>query len=255
MYAETYSVLNRTMRIRTRDETVAAYLRRAYGELSSTQPPAHDATIWASDGTPVVTFDDEVVALSEDEMTTTVHLAFYGSARLFRRLATAEGTVTAAYGCAVAIAGQGVAIFAPSGTGKTSLCLEVLRLGHRLYGDEMFLVRKSDGALLDFRQALMIRVKAGMRSLVPSQAFGDGIWADPLPLRAAVWLERGERSAIEPMARGALAAHAHFALLDRATTRERFWRFASLLKDVRCYRLTAATPRDAAELLCASVGA
>jgi hypothetical protein len=175
----------------------------------------------------------------------------------------------ALHGAAVELPGGVVAVIAPSGGGKSTLCVELILRGGRLFTDDLvFLTRDRRGTLAHPGPPLMnvgLERDADVDGLGDSLAvFGEERWVavrdaarDPQPLRALVLLDR-RRSAqsearLEPEA-SALAIIG--AALDSGPwierRRARFELLADLVRDTPVLRLVAGVdvpPAALAELV------
>jgi energy-coupling factor transporter ATP-binding protein EcfA2 len=179
------------------------------------------------------------------------------------------------HAASVAVAGQGVLIVGPKGSGKTTLALTLASLGHAFYGDEMAALRLDSLELLPQRRSLSIRfgvrspqVDAALRlHELPLERFPDGeprIRAridqlfpseppDPVRLSHIVFL-RGRRAT--PLLEEFRPQREHLALLPplrstlwSAPPAERAFRLLSILPRVRCVWLDAGHPDQTADVV------
>jgi len=124
------------------------------------------------------------------------------------------------HGATVEVGGSAVAFLGRSGAGKSSVTLEFLRNGHRVFGDDHLVIDRTDGttyaqpalpwlkvgpdaasrAGLEYSRLPLIHTGAPKRCL----GVGEGQWVDgPRPLGPLYLLERGWRRpevSIEPVA-------------------------------------------------------
>lgn len=266
MFAETFRVLDRHLRIRTDDASVAAYLRAVYAPLRAGNRCATDVDegliSWGE--RPRVCFNGEDLMLPHEKTAAPFLTGFFGSSCIFQRSFLLNTNYSAWYASAVNVCGNAIAISAPSGVGKTTLTLELLRRGHCYYGDEFVFVRKSDRSVYPFARRMMIREptlqffagEQGLQDLCraqrptqgsryrtwhgidPSAAFDRNVIAKPAPLRNAFLLERGERSEVHPLSPSVFALSVATRAGHAAEGMDRIWAFLDLLAGVRCYRLT-----------------
>jgi hypothetical protein len=189
---------------------------------------------------------------------------------LFLRLLRHRPDLLFFHAASVGIAGQGVLLMGPKGTGKSTLSAALAARGHEFLGDETAAYQPSSGLLLPFRRPLAIKngpksaaiaraletaqpasdedgvVRVPIESLVPRAR------ATPLPLRAVVFLQgfaarpalariqpgRDELSQMQPLAS---------SLVDGATAR--VFEMIRLLGATACYRLHAGDADETTTLL------
>lgn len=106
---------------------------------------------------------------------------------------TAQPVSTTVHASAVALDGRGVLILGASGTGKSTLALELLALGARLIAD--------DQTILDARaEVLFARAPAPIRGLIEARGLGL-LRADPVDdvaIFLVVDLDRDEEDRLPP---------------------------------------------------------
>jgi len=271
------SVLDRTLRIATDDEAVARYLHNAYRRLRCEEGDGavDDAFIITRAAEPRVVFRGQVLRLSGDETATPFNVAISAARKLLQHEFRMNGEYEAWPAAAVDCGGGAVILAAPAGTGKTTLCIQLLDRGARYYGDEFVFVRKSDNVVAPFARSLTVRepslalfgndstiAKACRRSawrrttayrvwdyIDPVDAFGDEALAKPAPLRAAILLERGPRTEIAPLSASVFALAAASRVGPAQRDLERAWDISRSLRSVRCYRLTVKDIASAAQLV------
>lgn len=271
------SVLDRTLRIATDDEVVARYLHNAFRRLRCEEGDGavDDAFIITRAAEPRIVFRGQVIRLSPDEAATPFSVAINGARKLFQHEFTMSGDYDAWPVAAVDCGGGAVAIAAPGGTGKTTLCVELMDRGARFYGDEFVFVRKSDAFVAPFARSITVRepslalfgndstiARACRRSawrrtsayriwdyIDPVDAFGCDAIAKPAPLRTAILLERGARTEIAPLSPSVFALAAASRMGPAQRDLERAWDISRSLRSVRCFRLTIKDVASAAQLV------
>lgn len=271
------SVLDRTLRIATDDEVVARYLHNAFRRIRCEEGDGaiDDAFIITRAAEPRIVFRGQVIRLTPDEAATPFSVAINGARKVLQHEFLMSGEYDAWPAAGVDCGNGAVLIAAPSGTGKTTLCVELLDRGARFYGDEFVLVRKSDAFVSPFAKSITVRepslalfgnestiARACRRSawrrtsayrvwdyIDPVDAFGKDTIAKPAPLRAAILLERGARTEIAPLSASIFALAAASRLAPAQRDLERAWEIARSLRSVRCYRLTVKDVASAAQLV------
>lgn len=171
----------------------------------------------------------------------------------------------------VGLAGHGMMIVGPKGSGKTTLSLALATRGWHFLGDEMAAYDPSNRMLLPFRRP--VGIKPGPRAEAIDEALRrkrprsdeDGIVrasigevcevgaAQALPLRSVIFLQsfrsqpqiapiaagRDELSLLQPIATS----------LSAASRTQRVFEMAKLLSSVNVYRLTPGGPDATADLV------
>ena len=275
MQVLTFRLFDRTLRVSVDHADIDSYLRRAFAPFLSAAPAreaSDDAEIAIFRPSPVVRMNGEPVPIDRRAYQSPFHLAVTAASAIFQRWFLLHTAYSAWYAAAVRVGGDAVVLSAPSGTGKTTLALELLRRGCTFYGDEFIFIRKSDRTVFPFRRSLLIR--EGTRQFFPPDAplqqacerepylpgererswhfihasdlFGAGVDAQPAPLGAAILLERGERTVCAPISNSVFALNA--ALRAGHTTEgfDRLGEMLRLLDGVRCFRLVAGDVASAA---------
>jgi len=183
----------------------------------------------------------------------------------------------ALYAAGLAHGSHTVAIVAPSGTGKTTLLLELLHRGWQTFGDEFLLLERQTLLARPFPLGLAIRedslplcsdpriaraCAAGAMAAGPRGArrfhgidivdvFGAGALADARPLTDVVLFERDRAEAplLEPVppAVAALRILPHF-FIDNLAMPD-VWETIDAVSRLACHRLTAPDVASAASLL------
>jgi len=159
-----FSVLDRTIVFTTDSSDVMRYFQATYRRLMTDGAAPHAprdvaAIIYSDETTPRVTFNGAPVEMSSKRLDSPFHAAFHGSSKLFRLSMRLGGAWQSVYAAAVRVKNRAVLIAAPTNTGKTTLALELIRRGARLYGDEFVCIRTSDNVACAFPRTLMIREK------------------------------------------------------------------------------------------------
>ncbi|MBV8151581.1 MAG: hypothetical protein JO101_06790 [Candidatus Eremiobacteraeota bacterium] len=264
MIVTTLHVKERYLSIGAEQLVVASYLGRAFQRLRTTSRidslPVDAGTV-AWDG-------------SGDALLSVVRQAAALLGQSFRKLQAYQ----ALYAAGVARGDAAIALAAPSGTGKTTLTLELIRRGWQTYGDEFLLLERATNVVHPFPQAFTIRepslrllhdaalAQACRRDALwahdgrtrtwlaidPAEVFRRSIFAAPRRLSQVVLLHRAadsRRSTLEPIS-GSIAAlelvpH-HFIESLRI---EHVWEMADRLSNIPCYRLNLADHRSAADAI------
>ena len=250
-----FRVLSRNLSIETDDDLVSTYLREAYGRLIATPEPIvplDHAAILTGGVTPCVRFDGKPIPV--DATLDRTSFAFAGANCVFRRCFLRDRAHSAWYAAGIMANGTGVLLSAPSGTGKTTLTLELLRRGYGLYGDEYVFVRRADRMLVGIRRALMVRDGDTIRhDIDPDVLFGRPVFAPPAPLGSAFLLERGSRSLVLPLSPLVFAMSIAPRVGHHEEGLERLSSLVAMLTNVTCYRLVMADTASAAEALLETV--
>lgn len=274
-----FRLFERRLRVHVDHPEIHAYFRGAYAPFSSAQRASErcdEAELLVRRASPLARINGEELVLKEGAFRSPFHTALYGSSAIFQRWFLLQRDYCAWYAAGVRIGGEAVVFSAPSGTGKTTLTLELLRRGCGFYGDEFIFVRKRDNVVFPFRRSLLIR--DGTRALFSGDArlqracerstfhegpnarswhfihacdvFGPQVEAAPAPLRAAILLERGERTSMTPLSPSIFAMNAALRMGHHVDGLERFTAMMQLFDGVRCYRLVAADLASAAGEVC-----
>ncbi|HLW36994.1 MAG TPA: hypothetical protein VKR99_01060 [Candidatus Eremiobacteraceae bacterium] len=279
--AEAFSTLERTLVVRSDAPDVLQYMRAAYKRLRTSPPDqrdqAYDEGVIFGVGTEQwLTFNRMPIDYREDVVNTNFRRAFYGSSKLFRLSFRRNPEWCSLYGAALCIGGRGVVLSAQSGIGKTTLALELMARGAGFYSDEFVFIRKSDGFVSGLPRALMIRERtcnvfrderlrtacaaATPRSphgdkvwdnIDPGAVFGEGVFAKPAPLAAAVVLERpsASKGSCERISAALAATEFTKRLNVDAEGFARLTTAARLLTAIPCYRIAARSLRDCADAI------
>lgn len=275
----TFGLFDRTLHLSVDHAEIENYLRRAFAPFLSTRRDDEDADraeIAIFRPSPVARLNGEVLPMERRALQSPLHLAAAASSAIFQRWFLLHTAYSAWYAAGVNVGGHAVVISAPSGTGKTTLALELLRRGCTFYGDEFIFIRRSDRMVFPFRRSLLIR--EGTRRIFASAAalqqacerepylagergrswhfihardlFGSAVEATPAPLGAAILLERGERTVSAPISSSVFALNAAPRVGYAAQELDRLGGMLGLLDGVHCLRLVAADVQSAAgELL------
>jgi hypothetical protein len=189
---------------------------------------------------------------------------------LFLRLLRLRPDVICFHAASVGIAGKGLLLVGPKGSGKSTVSGALAARGHDFLGDETAAYQPSSRLLLPFRRPLGIkpgpRAAALERSLaalgpaddedgllrVPIEALCSGPEARPLPLRAVCFLDgfaANPAIVATPGGRDALARMQPLAgSLGQGATSCVF-EMIRLLGAASCYRLRPGDPDETAALL------
>ena len=241
MYQHGLLVAGRHVRLRTDDPTIDRFLRRACARLdvpSATGTSPHDDASIAWNGTrAVVRFAGRPLPL-EPAPHDALEVGMRGLALVFAEVFRRLQTVRALYAAGLSAGRTCVALVGPSGIGKTSLTLELLRRGWRTFGDEFLLLERRTLIARAVPLAFAIRdAKRAQHDLDVGLLFGERCWARPQRLTDVVFLERGMRSQLEALA----PAHAalrllRFAFIDDVRSDD-MWETVALANRVRFHRL------------------
>ncbi|NHF71583.1 HPr kinase/phosphorylase [Paracoccus xiamenensis] len=94
---------------------------------------------------------------------------------------------------AVALEGRGVLILGPSGSGKSSLALQLIGLGGQLIGDDRIVLHRAD-------DAIVASAPAALDGLIEARGIGlIRVPCGPAPLRLVVDLGRTEPERLPPI--------------------------------------------------------
>lgn len=280
MPALTFELFGRSLVLQVDHPEIHAYCSRVYKAVLSTAAPAADcdrAEMLIAQNPARITLNGERVELKEKAFRSPFHMAVYGSSAIFQRWFLSHGAYSPWYAAGLCIDGKAVVISAPSGTGKTTLTLELLRRGYGYYGDEFIFIRKHDRLVFPFARSLLIR--DGTRKLFAGDArlqraldrsdfydgprcrawhfihaqdvYGPSALAKPAPLHCAIVLERGERTELTPISQSVLALHVALRVGHEDSGFDRLTKLSRLLDGVACYRLAVQDVAVAADAICA----
>jgi hypothetical protein len=274
-----FSTLERTLIVASDAADIMGYCREAYRRAIVPTPVELDEScdtgeILAGGGDQWLRFCGAPVPFGEDKPATSFRLAFYGASKLIRMSFRRNLGWRSLYAAALRVGDRAILISAQSGIGKTTLALELLARGARLYGDEFAFIRKSDRFVSGLPRALMIRertlslipdprLRAVCEASTPRSQHGDRVWdnidagdvfgedvfARPAPLAAAFMLERGERTSSEVVSPAVAAADFTSRLNADMEGFERFVDTTEMLAGSGCYRIVAPSPRLGADLV------
>jgi hypothetical protein len=275
-----FETLERTLVVRSDTPEIVAYLSAAYRRAAVPVPESacegvDRGEILGRDEDAWLRFNGEPVTWTDEKPTTNFRLAFYGASKLMRLSFRQNTRWRSLYAAALRLGERAILISAQSGIGKTTLALELMRRGARLYTDEFAFVRRSDGYVWGLPRALMIRertlaifpdarLRAACEASTPRSPHGDRIWdnidagdifgedvfATPAPLAAAFMLERGEGAARgEPVTPALAAVDFTKRLNAEAEGFARFVDTTEMLAGIPCHRVIAHTPKAAADTI------
>ena len=142
-----FATLSRFLSIETDHPAVAEYVRTAFARVAARMPldaaPCDRGGIFCDSPAPRVTFNDQIVEFANSlVLRTPFQAAFHGSSKLFRLSLRSVPEWLSLYGAALSVDGRAILISARSGTGKTTLALELMARGARFLTDEYVCVRK-----------------------------------------------------------------------------------------------------------------
>lgn len=278
----TLAIGDRILRVAFDSAPASAYLQGAYRRLivPNSVAPHHRAVIAVADIPARIWFDDEAIDMPPEHCADGFLGVFYGMRSILQRTFAANTTFTAWYAAGISINGTGIALSAPSGVGKTTLALELLRRGHGFFGDEFILVRKSDRHIVPFPRGLMVREptvriferelqlaaacahsiqttyqrRPAFHDVDPCDAVGRNVIADPAPLRVGILLERGHVTQLHPLSSSVFGMSVAPRVCD-ARGATRLWDFLETLSGIRCFRLLLGTPQSGADAVMEAVRA
>jgi len=279
---EVFAILDRSLSIESDSSEVMQYVGSAYARLRDPGQPQggqrdRGCILYAGAPTPLVTFNDAPLAFAARQLGTPFAAGFYASSALFRMSLRRSRGWRSIYAAGLSIRGRAVLVAGPSKIGKTTLALELLRRGARLYGDEFVCIRNRGNVIAGFPRTMMVRENtlalvddnrlraactnersrfdrgARVWNFVDAgEIFGEAVFARPAALSAAVLLDRepGSRPVLERLSSAAaatqLAIRFNADYLDFAGLAN----IAELFARVPCYRLSSADLGGAANALC-----
>ena len=190
-------------------------------------------------------------------------VAFLTDAALMAAVIHFDPALSSMHAAGIALGGAAAAISGDSTAGKTTTLLACARAGFKVYSDERVLLR--DGVVHPFLRQCTVREGGRARLLAaPFQdelasqlvrggplslrtVFGTEALAGPIPLRALFVLDGyAERARVEP----ATFAHALASVGRWFDTRgmhlERLARASTLVKSLKCFRVTLGSPHESA---------
>ena len=275
-----FATLERTLVVRSDTPEIMEYFSAAYRRAVVPVPVCIDdrtdsGAILAGNGETWLEFNGQPVEQTGDKPTTNFRLAFYGASKLIRLSFRQNGAWRSLYAAALRLGDRAILVSADSGIGKTTLALELMRRGARLYTDEFAFVRRDDGFVSGLPRALMIRERTlaifgdprlqkvceasqprtphGDRvwdNIDAGDVFGDDVFATPAPLAAAFMLHRADGPPKSEPASPAVAAVDFTQRLNAdAAGFARFVDTTEMLARTPCYRVTAQTPAAAADTI------
>jgi hypothetical protein len=275
-----FTTLERTIVVHSDTAEIMDYFRAAYRRTMVPLPLESDercdsGAILASNGDNWLYFNGQPVEFPKEKPSTNFRLAFYGASKLIRLSFRRNVAWHSLYAAAIRLQDCAILVSAQSGIGKTTLALELIARGARLYSDEFAFVRKADRFVSGLPRALMIRERtlsvfpyARLREIceasMPRTQHGDRVWdnidagdvfgeavfATPAPLAGVFVLQRGDGAPKTEQISAALAAVDFTQRLNADTEGfERFVDTTQMLAGIPCYRISAARSQDAADCI------
>ena len=278
----TFAALSRFLSIDTDHPEVARYLKNAFSRVAVAAPSDASRSdrggIYFKGPATRVTLNDQVVEfVNRQVLNTPFRAAFYGSSKLFRLCFQSDPEWLSLYGAALSIDGRSVLIAAHSGTGKTTLTLELIARGAKFFSDEYVFVRRSDRIVAGLPRTLMVRertlsllsnakirtacAKLSPRGLRHGQRvwdfvdvgaiFGESVFAEPAPLAHAIILERSDVGYVgaERIPMSIAAAEILPRVNEAGSGFSRLAEMMNVLAGVPCHRITAGTPSRTASAI------
>ena len=190
---------------------------------------------------------------------------------LFLRLIRLRPEYRFFHAASLAVAGSGLMLIGPKGTGKSTLSLALAIRGHALYGDETAIFDPKSKAILPMCRPVGIKpgprsaaVEASLRALtstpdedgmvrVPAHLLVPVIGRESVPLRDVIFLNGfDDAPRIEPITPGRDELSAMQPLRSSepvAASTLQVFELIRLLGSVHCYRLAAGNPDATADLI------
>jgi energy-coupling factor transporter ATP-binding protein EcfA2 len=258
--------------LETDDARVVRYVRVAYGAtlVDSLADPTDVAVLSTSSGNTIASFNGIEVcrdrpAAGKNPWSSDAYVVD----QLVWMALAGERAWTALYACAAVVHGRAVLLAGESGIGKTTLGLALQRLGARVIGDEMIVIRSAPSAVDAIDRRLSVRWRSGdplgdpgLRDLIRKEAKAIGHGNDrflaldrrafgappgPAPLDATFILSRGNST---PQIAGAGVMRTALAIAPYAARRPKGFdevaRLAELLSAGRCFTLRLGDPSASA---------
>jgi hypothetical protein len=275
-----FTTLGRTIVVRSDTAEIMDYFRAAYRRTMVPLPFKSDdrcdsGAVLASNGDNWLYFNGQPVEFPEEKPSTNFRLAFYGASKLIRLSFRRNPAWHSLYAAALRLQDRAILVSAQSGIGKTTLALELISRGARLYSDEFAFIRKANRFVSGLPRALMIRERtlsvfphARLRDICEAsiprtqrgdrvwdnidagEVFGEAVFATPAPLAGVFMLERGDGAPKTVQISPALAAVDFTQRLNAdAEGFERFVETTQMLAGIPCYRISAAKPGEAADCI------
>lgn len=190
-------------------------------------------------------------------------IAFLADSVAIAALLRFDGSLASMHAAAVELDGVAAAIAGNSSTGRATTLLACARRGMRIYSDERAVLRKN--AVYPFLRRCSVRA-AGARLLLTDHegdrlsdslrispelslktCFGKAAIAEPRQLRALFVIDGSSHCAALELIDTATALPAITRWFDaRGDMVDRVSHAISILRDVRCYRLTLGSPDESA---------
>lgn len=262
MFELTLRLCERALRIRCDHPAIHTYVERAFGRLRAA--PSEAAAL---------AYTDEVTVRWSGTLAPAIGAIAQALATSFRALHRHR----AVYAAGLCADGTALLLAAPSGTGKTTVCLELLRRGWQTYGDEFVLLERRTLRAYPFEQAFAVRERsldrlrsaalyaacaadptvthdAGGRTwhgIDVAATFGEHTIAHPRPLTHVVYMTPSTdgRTTLAPAAPAACALRLIPHLYVESLQIADVWETIEGLARLACYELSIADARTAADLL------
>jgi len=186
-----YDLLGVRVRVSSDRPSLLALLAAIYGRFEAPvdEPPAFEARVWSPASGPArISVADLEVPLASDPLTD-----FHAYTILFGELLRRLEGVFFVHAAVVSDTRRTLLLAGPSGHGKTTLALALMRRGFRLLSDDFAPLRRADGMVLPFAKRVGITRRGG--SGPPAgvahagarwTAFGDKWLVDPGDLPGGV---------------------------------------------------------------------
>jgi hypothetical protein len=263
-YSQRFCIAGVCFDLRSNDREVIVELTRRFEEHLSERPAQFTYFVIASD-------DEYVFQCAHDGSWRWRHgplstgaVAFLADAAMMAAVVHFDPQLMSMHAAAFAYNGRAGAIAGDSTAGKTTTLLACARAGVAVYSDERTLVRSGnvhpflricsvrsagrDRLLLDAADDRLARVLSSSSLFTFTQAFGPAVVAPVEPLDA-LFVLNGYASVPEiERIDTAQALPAISRWFDAAAgSLDRLARAVTLLRSVRCYRLTLGTPAASAQ--------